>query len=333
MARAKPLNSWFHLINLVLRMTKTLQRLFLVLAIAISTTTYAQTERRVYFDSNWKVVSSSATYEYYRVVKLNSSGYPTGTINTYFANGSLQWSGQFTSKNIECSTCEQCGCTGLCTWYYKNGQRSSEAQYQNGKEVGETKYWDENGKETSIADKLSSEIVVKALIEGNIRNGKNQQLEGIWSGTEEIQIFINKEVMPSQAKPKRYGIINVDGEYKVLEIDKGYSGLEISSVSQRGEFVAKINVQGFYTPAFEGAGKFIDATNLRIVMQGSNEAVRTMLGKQYRELISDTELFTEKSILQTMISKISRLRPLKKHLNQELDLLYHRTVLSQQTIM
>lgn len=274
-------------------MTKMLQRLLLILAIAISSTTYAQTERRVYFDRNWKVVSSSSTYEYYRVVKLNSSGYPIGTVYTYFANGSLQWSGQITSKNIECSTCEQCGCTGLCTWYYKNGQKSSEGQYQNGKEVGDTKYWDENGKETSIVDKLSSEILVKALIEGNIRNGNYQPLEGIWSGTEEIQIFLDKKVMPSEAKLKRYGIVNVDGEYKVFEIDKGLSGLEITSVNQRGEFVGKVNVQGLYGPAFEGAGKFIDAQNVRIVMEGSSEAIRMMLGKQYRDLINDTELFTE----------------------------------------
>jgi len=274
-------------------MTKTLQRLFLVLAIAISTTTYAQTERRVYFDSNWKVVSSSATYEYYRVVKLNSSGYPTGTIYTYFANGSLQWSGQFTSRNIECATCEQCGCTGLCNWYYKNGQQSSEAQYQNGKEVGETRYWDENGKQSSIADKLSSEIIVKALIESNIRSGKYDQLEGIWNGTEEIQIFLDKQVLPSTVNPKRYGIISMDGEYKVLEIDKGSSGLEMTSASQRGEFIAKINIQGFHAPAFEGVGKFTDSNSLRIVMQGGQEAIRLMLGKQYRDLASDTELFTE----------------------------------------
>lgn len=274
-------------------MIKLFQGLLFIYVISIASTTYAQTERRVYFDKNWKVVPSTANYEYYRVVKLNSSGSPTGTINTYYVGGSIQWRGQFTSKNIECTSCEQCGCTGLCTWYYKNGQKSSEGQYQNGKEVGDTKYWDENGNETSIADKLSSEILIKTLIEVNIKDNKYQPLEGIWSGTEEIQIFINKEVMPSQPKPKRYGIINVDNQYKVFEIDKGLSGLEITSVNQRGEFVGKVNVQGLYGPAFEGAGKFIDAQNIRIVMEGSNEAIRLMLGKQYRDLVNDTELFTE----------------------------------------
>lgn len=274
-------------------MTHLKQILFLLLIVTNSLTSYAQIEKRVYFDKNWKVVSSNDSYEYYRVVKLNSSGYPTETINTYYSGGALQWRGQFTSKNIECATCEQCGCTTLCTWYYKNGNKESEAHYEYGKVVGQTKYWEENGTEYNIAEKIFSEITVKELIESNISSGKYDRLEGIWNGTEEIQIFLDKEIMPGKINPKRYGIIRGDSEYRVWEIGKGNSGLEITSASQRGEFIAKINIQGLSAPAFEGVGRFTDANSLTIVMQGSNEAIRLMLGKQNSDLINDTELFTE----------------------------------------
>lgn len=151
----------------------------------------------------------------------------------------------------------------------------------------------DNGRESNKTKELSSEFVIKALIEFNIKSGKYDQLEGIWNGTEEIKIFLDKQVMPSKVNPKRYGIISIDGEYTVMEIDKGNSGLEIASTSLNGEFIAKFNIQGFYAPAFKGTGKFTDANTLRIVMQGSNEAKRLILGKQYGDLINDTDLFTE----------------------------------------
>lgn len=267
---------------------------FAILAVAIVSTSSGQSEKRVYFDGNWKVVSSSDKYEYYRVVKLDSYGDPMGRIITYYANGSIQWMGQFTSKNVECSTCEKCGCFSTCTWYHKNGMIKREAYYKDGREVGDVKHWDENGEDISvIANNLSSEVVIKTLIDDHIKKSKYQDLEGIWYGTEEIDFFLGKKLMPIDPKPRRYGIIMIEGAYQVLEVDQGMSDLEITSIGQNGEFIVGTNSNGLSNAVFNGVGKFIDSQNVRIVMEGNRNAVTILLGKQYEELADEAKVFRE----------------------------------------
>lgn len=262
------------------------RQILLILIIAAQLTSYAQTQRKVYFDENWKVVSSTNNYKYYRVVNLNSSGYPVAVINTYYSSGTLQWRGRFQSRNIECSSCEQCSCTGLCTWYHPNGQKQSEAFYEDGKATGETKYWDENGLEISIAEKASSEVVLKSLIESNVKDGKYDQLEGIWVGDQESQMYIDKKPVPVKTIPRHYAILRLDNDYMIIEINIGKSDLEITSGNGRGEFRATI-------PNFEGVAKFTDSNNLRIVMEASKAGILKLLGNQYIDIIDEVEIYTE----------------------------------------
>lgn len=136
------------------------------------------------------------------------------------------------------------------------------------------------------AKDFSSERVMKAYFDSKIKDGKYDPYEGIWIGEQESQIYINKNLLPVKNLSRHLAILRGDSDYTIIEIDMGYSDLEITPAYARGEFNAKmIN--------FEGVAKFTDPNKLRIVMEATKAGVLKILGSQYIQIIDDVEIFTD----------------------------------------
>lgn len=115
----------------------------LLLSMFLVNITYGQTQEKIYYDSDWKVCNKSNA-EYYRIITFDEHGKPLGKVKDYYLTGELQWEGYFTyvdkydnSRDIN---------EGLSIWYYKNGKKSRESNFIDGKEDGITTFWYENGK-------------------------------------------------------------------------------------------------------------------------------------------------------------------------------------------
>ena len=249
----------------------------------------AQSQTTIYFDKDWKETYKSNA-AFYREINFDYLGNPSGKIKDYFINGSLQWEGTFLSKNYTCSDAETCRFDGVCIWYYKNGRKNSEGLYRNGKSFGKVTNWDENGNVLDLdkifSQAILSEKILKGLIEDNIKKSEYDPLEGIWSGAEEMQIFIDKNVLPSKVILKRLGIVKIDNSYLIIEIDKGDYGLELNPTSTKGEYRASNH-------SFKGTGRLLDLNTIKVVMQANTNSIIQMLGGQYRDLIDVTEVFIE----------------------------------------
>ena len=119
-------------------------KLFSVLFLLVTVTnSFAQEEKKTYYDKNWKVVSNESKAEYYRLVTLDEDGKPVGNTKDYFITGELQWEGRMSyidesdnSKDIS---------EGLCTWYHKNGQKGRQSIMIADKEDGLTTFWYDKG--------------------------------------------------------------------------------------------------------------------------------------------------------------------------------------------
>src|SRR5688572_20073099 len=103
-----------------------------------------QSQKVLYFDKDWNE-TAKGNAKFYRIVNVDASGNLNGKIKDYYITGQLQWEGKFLSKNYSCPDPESCQFDGVCTWYYKNGRKSTEGTYRYGKLVGTVTNWDESG--------------------------------------------------------------------------------------------------------------------------------------------------------------------------------------------
>lgn len=257
---------------------------------------WAQTTKTVYFDQNWNVVRKDQPHTYYRVVNLDNSGTPIGTVKSYYKSGSLQWSGRFLSKNIDCTTCEECECEGKCTWYYENGQKKSESTYSYGKLVGQEKYWDESGKEidqkVELIKWIASENGFKSVLELNIKKRGVDPLEGIYNATSSYQYFVNKKPVKNISGYAKFGILRSNNEYKVFEIDIGPSEIEILNSTDPNNYRATFTQLGKYGNKIvsRGSVKQIDLNKVKMVFEISQEAIKEAAGASYN---SNVDMFLE----------------------------------------
>ncbi len=102
----------------------------------------------LYFDSEWLKCSYDSA-AYYRVLQTDSLGKPVGLTRDYYITGEIQWEGTYThldpldeSKNRH---------HGLCTWYYKDGNKWQERVYVNDTIDGMMSSWHKNG---NIAEQI-----------------------------------------------------------------------------------------------------------------------------------------------------------------------------------
>ena len=134
--------------------------LLFIFSIFLNHVSLGQKLEKIYYDEDWKVCKYYDA-EYYRIISFDENRQPIGKVKDYYITGELQWEGFFSyvdkydnNKDIN---------EGLSIWYYKNGNKSRESNFVNGKEDGLTKFWYENGR-------LMSEIIYS-----------NGVLDGIWN--------------------------------------------------------------------------------------------------------------------------------------------------------
>jgi hypothetical protein len=127
------------------------KRIYLVLIIGFCASfSFAQEKvtQVIYFDSDWIRTTTEDDALYSRVITFydNDLHHPVGLVKDYYLeSGNLQWEGEYSYYDIdnEDNNKEQ----GLSTWYYENGKKSYQCQYnEKGVMFGLLKYWYENGK-------------------------------------------------------------------------------------------------------------------------------------------------------------------------------------------
>ena len=114
---------------------------FLALIIPLQAFTQMTVE---YFDENWNPTTREAA-GFYREIIYDKEGKPIGIVRDYWVTGELQFEGELSSVNPD-------ALKGVCTWYYRNGQKWKEERYENGKLIGKVREWTINGKEESVLD-------------------------------------------------------------------------------------------------------------------------------------------------------------------------------------
>lgn len=122
-----------------------MKKVFLVTALIISTLS-AQKLTKEFYNEDWKICDS-ITASYYRLIEYNSEGQSIGDVKDYYITGEVQWVGRFSfiDKFNSQNNKEQ----GICTWYYKNGNKSSQSNYLDGVKSGKSVTYFENGNRES----------------------------------------------------------------------------------------------------------------------------------------------------------------------------------------
>ncbi len=116
-------------------MKQYIKLLSLAVLVAFSTSLFSQ--KKTFFDANWKKTKEKNA-KYYRIVTPNGSEFQ---VEDYFKESDkLQMKGTYNNKKLENKSR-----TGLFTYYYENGQKSYEGEYKNGEEEGKWTYWFKNG--------------------------------------------------------------------------------------------------------------------------------------------------------------------------------------------
>lgn len=92
--------------------------LFIIVLVGIHEAKSQQTKDTIYFNRNW-VETSKENAEYFRLVTKQSDLFQ---VMDYYLNGTLQMNGIYKSLNPEIKE-------GLFTYYYENGNKSSQGNY------------------------------------------------------------------------------------------------------------------------------------------------------------------------------------------------------------
>ncbi|WP_276088092.1 energy transducer TonB [Pedobacter sp. JY14-1] len=113
-----------------------LRSAFSALFVFLGATACAQKTDTTYFDADWKS-SSKENSSYYRVIK--TAALNKYDVEDYYSSGKIQMKGTYSSLAPEVKT-------GVFTWYYENGNKKTETNYEDNKSRG-FKSWLENGEE------------------------------------------------------------------------------------------------------------------------------------------------------------------------------------------
>lgn len=107
---------------------------FVIIFTFFSMFIFGQSSDTVFFDSNWGRMSSYDSLGFYGFKNYDSTG--KGMAIYYFGSGELH-SHQSEINNIK---------HGYCTWFYKNGQKMAEGNYNNDLPSGDLIWYTEKGK-------------------------------------------------------------------------------------------------------------------------------------------------------------------------------------------
>lgn len=176
---------------------KDMRKLFLLLANLIALTSFAEVEMdTIYYDKDWKGVSSPSFATYYRIVERNPQEGYQKRFRDYYISGELQSEGGYISidKFDDANSIMH----GEWTNYYKSGKVEQKGKRINGKQEGEYIRFFENGS-----------IAMRA-------NFKNDKLDGLYTEFNENGLCFQQEFINGIPKYDYYVVSTDNGLYSKI---------------------------------------------------------------------------------------------------------------------
>jgi len=119
------------------------RNLILIIGFLITQLSFAQTQQKIYYDSEWKGTLKSNA-EFYRIFSTNENGDPVGKVKDYFITGELQ-SEIDGAIYIDKYDDSKSKFTGFSKGYFKSGGRQFEELFDDNGNQLTHKSWYENG--------------------------------------------------------------------------------------------------------------------------------------------------------------------------------------------
>lgn len=189
--------------------------LLIVILQLLSLECYSQTALldTIYYDSDWKVVSSPHFASYYRIAEKNENTISTKKFRDYFITGELQGEGGYiTLDPVDDSKSIM---NGKCTNYFKNGKVANERTLINGKEQGEWIIFYENGSINTRANFLNGEP------------------HGLYTQFTEEGLCIQMEYAYGKPKTDYYTVSNDNGLFSKIRISDNKPIWESPSINSK----------------------------------------------------------------------------------------------------
>jgi S1-C subfamily serine protease/antitoxin component YwqK of YwqJK toxin-antitoxin module len=120
----------------------------------------------VYFDHAWNPTKKSKA-NFYRELTFGKDGQHDLKVNDFYITSELQWTGTTTTLD-DYSTIHDVH-EGLCVWYYRDGTKSEEREYQEGKLNGLWQMWYPGGKLRHSSQWKSGEL--EGVVTDNYSSG------------------------------------------------------------------------------------------------------------------------------------------------------------------
>lgn len=128
--------------------------------------------KKEYFSEDWSKLKTSKNASYYRILTLDKEDNPEGLVKDYYITGELQWSGGIKELSPLHDTLNVFSDTVI--FYYKNGQKLSQAYYEDGVKSGLAYGWEESGllnyKHLYFNGELSSVSNYEYYVNSKIKN-------------------------------------------------------------------------------------------------------------------------------------------------------------------
>jgi TonB family protein len=216
--------------------------LFLSIVLITSITLFAQKQKKIYYDQDWKGCSKSKA-EFYRIVKYDKNQKPIGKIIDYFITGEVQAEieGALYIDKVDDSKSKL---IGLSTGFYKSGEKKSEIFRDNQGVIVTSKSWYQNGQLRRYKEYQDGNLYGKRKewyedgqiqLDIDYKNGKiDGKLLSYWNNgnAKRIDEFENGELISGKC-------FNIDGEeipYFDYEILPSFKGGEVGLA----QFISKI---------------------------------------------------------------------------------------------
>jgi len=243
--------------------------LFLSIALIASVTLFAQKQKTIYYDKDWKVCSRSKA-EFYRIVNYDKKRKPVGKIMDYYVTGELHTEIEG-ALYIDRYYNSKSRFIGIAKGFYRSGAKQFEFLYDNQGDIVTRKRWYENGQ-------LRQTV--------SFKNGQfDGQLLTYWENgnAKRIDVYNNGKLIIGKC-------FNIDGEeidyfdYEIMpEFPGGEQGLlqYISNVIKYPNYSQRNNIEGRVLMIFavdidgsisdiqiiEGVNSEINVEAIRVVKQ------------------------------------------------------------------
>jgi S1-C subfamily serine protease len=162
--------------------------LIFLLILSVSNIVSGQKQEKLYYDAEWKRVSSNSKAAFYRIINFDGEGKYEGLVRDYYITGEIQGEGEPISidkeddsnskwknfvkgyyksgnKRFENYFTEQGLPNGLWLTWFENGQLQSEIEYKSGLFNGKNISYHENGKIRFMAEFKEGKLIGKWVLD------------------------------------------------------------------------------------------------------------------------------------------------------------------------